>query len=474
MMTELPDPSIPLERAELVTRLRWFIRLRWLAGGTVLLVGLLLFQFPLPEIRAWQVALIGAGILLYNVLFDVIERWEAGRGSHVEARRAPMAALGQIVADLLALTILLHITGGVRNPLSTYYIFHVVIATLLLPTTAVFGVVALAVGLLSGLGVAEMQGWLPHVRVAVLEGSYRDAGFVLAMLSAFASSLLIAVFIGTSIARKLREREREIIGLELDLAAHARELEEANNALRQADEAKTLYFRRVSHDLKAPLAAQQSLLRTLLIEVPDLAPASRARIERAIARGDDVIALLGDLLTLSRTRDASRRVRSEPVDPAAAVRSVLETQEMHAQEKDLRWHVEIADSLPRVAVEPDHLATLAENLLSNAIKYTPAGGTVTFRLVEKHGALVMQVQDNGIGIDEADVARIGEEFYRTAQARESGSPGTGLGMTIVHSIVRSLQGRIELHSRLGAGTTVTVTLPLPASVGAAMPAGAST
>lgn len=459
-MNSQPDlPLVPIERAELATRLRWFIRLRWLAGATVLIGGLALELFPIEGVRGWVVVTIGAGILTYNLVFHQIEQYESGAGRDVLIKRAPVAAIGQIGVDLLALTILLHATGGIENPLSACYVFHVVIATLLLPTREVFGVVAFAVLLFAGLCVAEMNVWLPHANIPLLQGSYRDWPSVLITLSAFSGTLLIAVFLGTSVAKKLRSREQEIIELEMEVAEHAHELELANEALVKVDEVKTHYFRKVSHDLKAPVAAQQSLLRTLLIELPDLAAASRSRIERAITRGDDLLALVQDLLTLSRMSDATKRPGVKAIDPARAVLPVVETLEINAREKGLEWFVEMAGNLPPIQLEPDKLATVVENLLSNAIKYTPPGGKVSLRVFAGDGALILEVRDTGIGIAEADIARIGEEFFRTQQARGSGSSGTGLGMTIVRSVIESMGGRMAIQSALGAGTTVTVTLP---------------
>jgi len=459
MAPEKNNTDITLERAELITRLQWFIRIRWLAGSTVLAVGILLHFFTLSGVHAWPIVVIGIGILLYNVIFASIERLETGLGPDILAKRAPVVAFGQIVSDLLALTALLHATGGIENPLFVYYLFHVVIATLLLPTLEVLAVVLLAITLLAVLSIAEMHGWLEHADVAVLQGNYRDWPFVSATLAGFSSAMLIAVFLGTSISKKLRQREQQIVKLTCELAAHADELELANDALRRADEAKTHFFRKVSHDLKAPLAAQQSLLRTLLLELKDLPEHSRSRIERAITRGDELIVLLGDLLTLSRTRDITRKPRRESVNPAQSVRIVLDTQEINAIEKKLTWIVEIADSIPGFHAEPDQLPTLAENLISNAIKYTPEGGQVGFRLFMRDDNLVMEVSDTGIGIAPEDQVHIGEEFYRTQQARESGSPGTGLGMTIVRSIVTSLRCHVDIRSEIGSGTTITISLP---------------
>jgi signal transduction histidine kinase len=460
-MTESNDTQlVTLEQAELVARLKWFIRQRWFFGAFVLGLGVLMMVRPLDEIRGGFLAAIGTVILAYNALFWFLERRLTGTKPELTLHRAPLAAFAQIGMDLLALTIVLHGLGGIMNPLSAYYIFHIIMATLLLPIREVFGVAALAIALFAMLGAAELQGWLPHTYVAVLGRNYRDPGFVTATVLAFASALIIAVYLGTSVARRLRERERDVLRLERELAARAQELEQANAALLTADEAKTQHFRKVSHELKAPVAAQLTLLRVLLMELKDHPAETRHRIERAIARADDLLALLNDLLALSRVRDVTKPLHCEWFDPYEQIRSILDGEELKAKEKGLTWTLDVRRPLPKLFITPGVVQTLAENIVSNAVKYTSPGGRVTVTLGGDSDTFVLAVEDTGIGIAQDDLARIGNEFFRTHQARQSKAPGTGLGMTIVKSMTEAAKGRLDIRSELGRGTTVTITLPV--------------
>lgn len=457
------DDTIPLERRELVARLRWMVELRWLFGAGLVAIGMGLWIRPFEEVHGALIVAIGVGILLYNALFRLLEHYHRAVGLRVLAQRAPLAAAAQITFDLVALTVVLHAAGGIENPFFAYYVFHMVIATFLMPVRQVFALAGVAVILFTTLALAEMKGWLPHASITALQRHYQDPGFVAVTLAAFGSAIVIAVFLGTSIARTLRVREAELVRLEAELARRADELERANEALRRADGAKTQYFRKVSHDMKAPLAAQQSLLRALAREVRDLPPRSRTLIERAIARGDELLAILGDLLTLSRVRDATRPPPVECSQPLDRLRPVLEASELEARQKGLEWRLEIQEPLPMVCVEPGALRAIVENLLSNAIKYTPRGGVVALRIAREADRLVIEVRDTGIGIAEEDLPRIGEEFFRTRQAQETGSPGTGLGMAIVRSTVAAMGGQLDVRSRRGEGTVVTVRVPLPAA-----------
>lgn len=454
--------AIPIEREELIARLRWFIRLRWIAGAGVVTIGLVMHVAPLDGVRGNVLAALGAAILAYNWVFWYLDRRLHRLQPDLLARRAPAAALAQIVLDLVALTLVLHGLGGIENPLFVYYIFHIVIATLLLSGRAVFALAALAIGLLTALAAIEMHGGLPHTNIGALQGGYRDASYVALTLLAFASALVIAVYLGTSIAATLRMREREIVRLEREVEARAEALEQANASLRAADEAKTQYFRLVSHELKAPIAAQQSLLQALLITSAEVPEGFREHIGRAIRRGNELLALVGDLLMLSRARDVTRQSKPEWIDPAERVRAVVESQALAARDKGVSLDVQVDEAIPSLWAEPGLLTAIVENLVSNAIKYTPAGGSVTISLRNDEGHLVLAVRDTGVGIAPEDLHRVGEDFFRTRQARQSGEPGTGLGMAIVRSIVTGLRGALNVQSELGRGTTVTVRLPLGA------------
>ncbi|NLX12883.1 MAG: HAMP domain-containing histidine kinase [Phycisphaerales bacterium] len=453
-------PALSPAQAELVARLWWLIRLRWIFGASLLALGLFFTWRPFMQVRGPLIAILGAVILVYNAMFWFLEHRFGRHQPERQAESAPRAAAAQIVCDLVVLTAVLHCAGGIENPFFAYYVFHVVIATILLPTRWVFALAGLAIALFVILALGEMNAWLSHA--AIFDSRRRhhqDPFFVATLLAAFASTLLIAVYLGTSIAARVRAREQEVIDLQNKLADHARDLERANTALQRADVEKNRFFRKVSHDLKAPLAAQQTLLRLVLYQFDDPS-GPRQHVERAIARGDELLALLNDLLLLSRSQVVTDRNERGWTEPVEQLLPILENQAIHARSKGLHWRVETQQSLPSVHVHPGTLVTVMENLVSNAIKYTPAGGEVYVRLSGTNDSLVIEVRDTGIGIDQEDLPRVGQEFYRTRRARDSGAPGTGLGLAIVRSVVEADHGRLDIHGEPGKGTTVTVTLPL--------------
>ncbi|MGH2545768.1 MAG: ATP-binding protein [Actinomycetota bacterium] len=210
-----------------------------------------------------------------------------------------------------------------------------------------------------------------------------------------------------------------------------------------------------SHELKTPAAAIQAAAETVERAVGE-DPESAARFATQLRRDATRLSrIVSDLLDLSRL-EAER----PDLDPVRLDRVV-------ADEAD-RLTSAVADSGVRIepAVEPvtvrgarGDLALLVRNLLDNAVRYSPEGGRVDVRLVERDGRAVLEVEDTGIGIPTRDLPRIFERFYRVDRARSRETGGTGLGLSIARHIAERHGGRIEAESELGRGSTFRVTLP---------------
>ncbi|MFZ8758303.1 sensor histidine kinase [Microbacterium sp. HMH0099] len=229
-------------------------------------------------------------------------------------------------------------------------------------------------------------------------------------------------------------------------------------ALIEAERARERLAATVSHELRNPLTAIVGHA-DLALDDPTLPPKVREQIEVIAGAGERMQSLISEILASSRgvfredaapaVSDAARIISSslESFRPAAAARRVT-------IEEDLGEGLEVVGDAFR-------LRQAFDNVLSNAIKYTPGGGTV--RIIGDADRLgrtvVLHFADTGIGIHEDDLPRIFEPYYRARAVRESTTPGTGLGMGIVRSIVEQQGGSLTLESEVGAGTTVSITLP---------------
>jgi signal transduction histidine kinase len=447
---------------ELSQRIYWLIQLRWLASSAVI-YGTFVFTAvfgvrldPLP------LYLIGAAIAVYNSFFTVGIKWSEAAPGNSQLAQARIMANAQIITDLFFLTLLIHFSGGAENPLAFYFIFHVIIASILLSRQATFLQATVAFVFYSGMVLGEYTGIIPHVDLfePAHSAEIHDGLFVATILLAFGSTLYLAAYMATSIMGRLRARDNEILGLSQQLERKAHELEMAYDQLSKLEQIKSQHMGRVSQEMRPPLAAIQNSLRGALDgQAGELPAPQRELIARAERRIRGLLALVGDLLILSRARDARLFTNRRAVSPLEIVNKVMATQSPVATSLGVILSVNAPLSTPAMFTDPEALEQLLSNLLSNAINYTPNGGKVELEVDVLGDNIRFRVTDTGIGIPSAEIPKVFNEFYRAENARRYSEDGTGLGLSIVRSIVDTHGGQIDLESQVGIGTTVTVVLP---------------
>ena len=212
----------------------------------------------------------------------------------------------------------------------------------------------------------------------------------------------------------------------------------------------------VSHELKTPLTAIKGFIETMETAA---GPEIRPSLEIVKRNTDRLIAIVGDLLVLSELEETGARLKKEDVDVRALAENVVRIFEKPARDKGLVFTIEAAPGLPRVKADPYELERLLVNLVDNAVKYTDKG-RMTVRLAAAGDRFTVDVEDTGIGIDADHLPHIFERFYVVDKSRSKKLGGTGLGLSIAKHIVLTHQGTISVKSRLGEGTTFTVSLPI--------------
>ncbi len=240
----------------------------------------------------------------------------------------------------------------------------------------------------------------------------------------------------------------------------------------EAERARETLLAALAHDLKSPLTTASGLAQLLLRQAaggraaePD---ALARRLEQIVAAAGRATSLLEEQLDLARARlDRLLALERRPTDLIALARRVASEHAPLAPRHRLRVATDHTDLI--ASVDASQLERVFANLVANAIKYSPEGGAVVLSLSHEEGEdgphAVLVVTDAGIGIPAADLAHIGEPFRRGANALGR-IPGTGLGLASARRIVAAHGGTLALASVEGAGTTVTVRLPLTSSVSA--------
>lgn len=449
----------------LLSRATWFVQLRWLA-----VLGVFGTTFAARHVlglgvREWPLYVIACLLLASNAYFYCWARGlRAVEQEGERVRRAKVFANAQISSDLVLLTLLLHFSGGVENPFSLFFVFHMVLASILLSALASYLQATFAVALFGGMALTEyLVPELHRPLVGFLREDVSQNGlYVLSRVLVLGATLYIAVFFTSSIAHLLHQREAELQRASAQTEELVWQLAEGNVRLMSLEEKQARFMRVAAHQLRSPLAAIDSCLKLVL---DGYLVSDRDReldmVSRAHTRAQGMLTLIGELLDLARHRDAKAspdKVRPSQVD--AVVKSVLNLQAHVANERSVA--LEVQPGLPGIwiAAAEDKVRDAVTNLVSNAIKYTPAGGQVHVRTWRQGERAWCEVKDTGIGIPDEDQDQLFQEFFRAANAKAMASQGTGLGLVIAREIVRSYGGDIEFESKVDVGTTFRFHLPV--------------
>ena len=274
---------------------------------------------------------------------------------------------------------------------------------------------------------------------------------------------LEAIQDGRSLHRRLAvsTAEDELSRLAQKLNAMLSRVEQSFNALRR-------FTADASHELKTPLMVLRAGVERSLTD-PQTPNALVGSLDETLRQINQMSELVTNLLTLARADEGRAGLVLVAADLRELVSEALETAELLGTEQG----VELVSDLPPkpvvVALDPPRIRQLLMNLVTNAVKYTPAKGQVSIRLSGDETSAQLVVADTGIGIAPGDLEHVFERFWRAdpARSRTGERPGTGLGLAISKWIAEAHGGTIEVQSRPGRGTIVTVTLPRGAAVATA-------
>ncbi|MHC4571849.1 MAG: sensor histidine kinase [Planctomycetota bacterium] len=435
------------QNARLVQRAYWLIKLRWIAVVCVA-VGTYLFGNVLG-ITLQDFALYGIAILLalYNTTVLILLGHFTKGADEVPSTAVRKIINFQISADLLILTVLLHFSGGIENPFVFYFIFHMIIASILLSVRVSYLQATFAVSLFGLLVLLEYLQLIPHhcLKGFVARCLHRDGLYVLGTFFAFATALYLAVYMASYIATRLRQAEQSY--------------RQANILLQEKDRIKDEYVFRVTHDIKSYLAAIQSCIGVVAGRlVGSLNEPQADFINRAHDRTKKLTRFVRSLLRLTQMRLDDKlemdvfSLRNTIYDAVAAMKT-------NAENKSVTLNYEISPSVDKIFSNQFAIGEVVTNLLHNAIKYTPKNGEITVSVKNQDDFVLVEVADTGIGIPREELPRVFDEFYRATNARKIEKDGTGLGLSIVKQIIERHGGKIWVGSQVDIGTKFSFTLP---------------
>ena len=230
--------------------------------------------------------------------------------------------------------------------------------------------------------------------------------------------------------------------------------------IRRLEQVRTDFAANVSHELKTPLTSIRGFVETLengAIDNPEMA---HKFLRIIMLETERLTRLINDILSITKLESGNDEVSIERLRLDKMAYDVADMLSIHAGEKEVTINCHLNREPVNIMGNSDRVEQMLINLIENAIKYNKPGGSVTVQVFSNGVEANVAISDTGIGIAEENLPRLFERFYRVDKGRSRQMGGTGLGLAIVKHIVRSMNGEIEVHSKLGEGTEFLITLPL--------------
>lgn len=423
---------------DLLNRASWLIKLRWVAcAGVVVVVWVTSSALDVVPHPAPLYA-IAAAMFACNLLFAFLERRPSlGRTG------SDRNLLAQITMDQLALTLLLYFSGISHNPFIFFFVFHMIIAALLLRGRIPYFLAGLASFLVGTVLLSQYLQWIPVVRMDLPHLSHlsqadphaTDGLYLMGLFLAFSSTLWITVYFASSVQRHVNQAREQVRQKEKMLGIGQ-------------------LVAGIAHQINNPLDGLQNCLRLISDRVRD----------------DGQLSQYVRLMTeaLNRIERTAKRVQSfarprglklQDTDVNKAVEAIIQLMG-EGHQHGIKVELDLG-RVPAVMGDPYTLQEVIFNLFTNALAAMQDGGTLTIRThrqaPEEFSGLehvVIEVADTGVGIPDDLTEKVFEPFFTT----RSDSGGTGLGLGLCRMLISEMGGRIDVESQVGQGTTFRIAL----------------
>ncbi len=266
---------------------------------------------------------------------------------------------------------------------------------------------------------------------------------------------LIAMVVSRDITEQVRKQREQ-----------TQALQDALMQAQHANQAKTTFLSNMSHDIRTPMNA---IIGFATIAASHMERTDQVRdcLQKILSSSNHLLGLINDILDMSRIESGKLQIHNQECNIPELMHNLVNIIQPQVKAKQLEMFIDTFEVTNEdVIADPLKLNQIFINLMGNAVKYTPAGGTVSFRIIQhttfKHGwgEYSFVIKDNGIGMSKEFVEHIFEPFERESTATRSGIQGAGLGMAITKNIIDMMGGEITVESEVGKGSTFTVRLSL--------------
>jgi signal transduction histidine kinase len=435
-----------LEEASLLKRAYWLINLRWFA--TAFLAAATFLAGIFWKIHLHDTALYSLAVCLvaYNFVLIVLLKTFAKSQKRDVSTSVQKIIVLQASADLVILTAVLHYCGGIENPFFFYFLFHVIIASVLFEKWLSYLEATLAVALFGLLILSECLGIIPHhgLQIFFPASLYKDGYYVAGIFFVFSTTVYLVSYMASSISDQLRKQQAGY--------------RQVNALLQEKDHRQNEYVSRVTHDIKGHLSAVKSCLD--LVTAKMVGPLNDKQLDltqRASQRTTKCMAFVTALHKLSNLR-LSDELEMKKFSLKKTVLDAIEAVENKAKDKAIHLTYNIEPEADDMYGNDVLIEETIANLLMNAVKYTFAGGSVKVDVAGHDDSVLVRISDTGIGIPTDEIGKLFAEFYRASNAKSVEKDGTGLGLSIAKEVVERHGGRIWAENQAGGGSIFSFTL----------------
>lgn len=432
----------------------WFIKLRYaivLMLTIFLLLTNFIFKINYSETQIVAGVAIIASIFFYN---SILHRLRKFVRFDVNKFNPLYLSLFQMILDLIALLLLVYYTGGIESPLYMQFVFLVIIGSLILPGALVYAMAAVFILAFVVLTALENYSVIAHHSIdgLLIFPLYNNPNYVAAFLFTFAFMTFVSVYLANGMARQLYRREKDLV--------------DSMKKINAAEKEKQNYIMGIVHEIKTPIVAVASYIDIILQKF--LGPIDETveeKLIRAKNRTDEGIQMINDVLNVSKLT-LYDQYDEEDVDMYEVVSGVIKRRTASADAHLMKLNLfDKRERKEKIKGDKFLLDIAISNLIGNSIKYGVDGGKVEVTINSDSSNLYIEVCDDGVGIPENELPKIFKEFYRALNVKKIVTEGSGLGLSVVKTIVERHGGTVKVQSpsRMAVkdhpGTCFTIEIP---------------
>jgi PAS domain S-box-containing protein len=235
--------------------------------------------------------------------------------------------------------------------------------------------------------------------------------------------------------------------------------------MKKVELVKSQFVSMVAHELKAPVAAVIGFINLINDKNINVSEVQRVDyLNRSYKRLNTLLEMVNDLLDISRMEIKKKEREIVELDIVEILKSNTEFLEMELKKKGVVVNFNIENDIPHIKADNNEISRLFTNIIGNALKYNKENGSINISVSHSGNYVTTKISDTGIGLKPEEKVKLFHEFYRVKNEKTRNIPGTGLGLSIVKRIVESYNGKIEVESEYGSGSTFIISLPLKPNI----------